>query len=89
MGLEYTLECHHCGHTFRRAYGVGMLGRGTFYCDRCGKAHNVDLSTGWDPLPQCECGGTFGDEALGCCPRCGAPLTKEDIDPSSPICQWD
>ncbi len=32
-------------------------------------------------MPACECGGTFDAEALGCCPQCGAVLTKEDIIP--------
>ena len=48
------------------------------YCPRCGKSQNFDLSLGWVPLDDCECGGTFSTDALGCCPNCGVMLGDED-----------
>jgi hypothetical protein len=39
----------------------------------------VDFSGGWFSLPQCDCGGSFDADALGCCPNCGARLSKQDV----------
>lgn len=89
MGITYNIRCRKCGHTFARNYGVGFNGQGTLYCDRCGKAQRVDFSGGWGYEPTCECGGTFDADALGCCPKCSALLTKEDINPDEPSLRWD
>lgn len=32
-----------------------------------------------DPVPQCECGGAFDADALGCCPQCGVVLSNDDV----------
>lgn len=79
MSTTYTIRCNHCGTSFQRRYGLEVNGQGTLYCDRCGKAMGVDFSGGWFPLPQCDCGGSFDADALGCCPNCGARLSKQDI----------
>ena len=79
MGVTSKLHCHICGHEFERNYGIGVLGKGTLYCDRCGKPMNVDFSLGWAVDMDCECGGTYKAEALGCCPECGARLVEEDM----------
>lgn len=84
MGLRFKLICPQCGHSFRREYGLNVLGKGTLYCNRCGSAQPVDLSMGWIPVPECSCGGTFDADALGCCPVCKAVLGPDAIDPSSP-----
>lgn len=89
MGTTYKLKCHHCGHEFERRYGIGILDRGTLYCNQCGKSKVVDFSCGWDPLPQCECGGIFDAESLGLCPQCQALMKQEDIDPNAPVIAWD
>lgn len=89
MGISYNIQCRKCGHSFKRNYGVGFNGQGTMYCDRCGRAQNVDFSGGWGWDPACECGGTFDADALGLCPQCGSQLTKEDIDPDKPSLHWD
>lgn len=83
------MKCPHCGKRFARRYGIGMLGRGTLYCTRCGKPQVVDFSLGWNPLELCDCGGSFDVEAWGCCPDCGGLLSKADIDPSEPCSQWE
>ena len=80
MGVAYNIRCRRCGHDFERKYGVGFNGQGTLYCDHCGRAQLVDFSGGWVYEATCECGGTFDADALGCCPKCGALLTKEDIN---------
>ena len=69
MGVTSKLHCHKCGHKFERNYGIGVLGKGTLYCDHCGKPMNVDFSLGWAVDMDCDCGGTYKAEALGCCPR--------------------
>lgn len=79
MGVTYKIRCGKCGHTFTRSYGIGINGQGTLYCDRCGQAQQVDLSGGWMMESSCECGGTFDADAMGCCPKCGALLSKKDI----------
>lgn len=79
MGVTSKIRCHKCGETFERDYGIGVLGKGTLYCDRCGKPMNVDLSLGWMVDMECECGGTHMAEALGCCPQCGVKLVAEDV----------
>lgn len=79
MGVRSRLRCHRCGEEFEREYGIGVLGKGTLYCDRCGKPMNVDLSLGWAVDMGCECGGTHKAEALGCCPKCGVRLVGEDV----------
>lgn len=89
MGTTYHFRCRKCGKEFQRNYGIGILGRGTLYCDRCGKARNVDFSCGWDPVESCDCGGSFNADNLGNCPICNNPLTQQDIDPSEPIIHWD
>lgn len=76
--MQITFRCHQCNHRFIRSYGVDIQGRGTMYCPRCGKPQNFDLSLGWVPLDDCECGGTFTTDALGCCPNCGVMLGDED-----------
>ncbi len=70
MSNTLTLTCPHCGHTFERTYGVNVVGQTTLYCNCCGKARYVDLSLGWEPLPDCECGGSFDADAKGRCPKC-------------------
>jgi hypothetical protein len=80
MGVTYNIRCGKCGHAFTRSYGIGINGQGTLYCDRCGRAQQVDLSGGWMMESSCECGGTFDADAMGCCPKCGALLSKKDID---------
>ena len=57
MGVTSKIHCHKCGEKFERDYGIGVLGKGTLYCDRCGKPMNVDLSLGWMVDMECECGG--------------------------------
>lgn len=89
MGISYNIQCRKCGHSFKRNYGVGFNGQGTMYCNRCGHAQNVDFSGGWGWEPTCECGGTFDADAMGCCPMCGAILTKEDINLNKPSLRWD
>lgn len=89
MGVTYNIRCHICGHTFERKYGVGVNGQGTLYCDRCGRIQRVDFSGGWVYESACECGGTFDAEAMGCCPQCGAVLSKEDIPPDASSSQRD
>ena len=89
MGVTSKLHCHKCGHKFERDYGIGVLGKGTLYCDRCGKARAVDFGGGWELPPACECGGTFDADALGRCPQCGTMLTKEDIDYDQEIRCWE
>ena len=79
MGVTSKIHCHKCGERFERDYGIGVLGKGTLYCDRCGKPMNVDLSLGWMVDMECECGGTHKAEALGCCPKCGVKLVVEDV----------
>lgn len=68
------LECPHCGHCFTRNFGVDVNGHATFHCNVCGKERKVDLSAGWEPIPNCGCGGTFDAESLGLCPKCGQKL---------------
>lgn len=81
--MQISFCCHHCGQQFSRSYGVDIQGRGTMYCPRCGKSQNFDLSGGWIPLDDCECGGTFSVDALGCCPNCDKLLDEEDkVTPS-------
>ena len=89
MGTINKIKCHQCGYEFERRYGIGILGRGTLYCDKCGKATNVDFSYGWNPLDPCECGGTYDAAAMGTCPQCHALISKEDIDANADIIQWD
>lgn len=89
MGVSYKVRCRRCGHDFERKYGVGFNGQGTLYCDRCGRAQLVDFSSGWVYENTCECGGTFDADALGCCPKCGALLTKEDINTEESSVRWD
>ena len=89
MGISHNIRCRHCGHSFKRNYGVGFNGQGTMYCNRCGRAQNVDFSGGWGWEPTCECGGTFDADAMGRCPECSAMLTREDINPDIPSLRWD
>ncbi|MBQ6238452.1 MAG: hypothetical protein IJK07_09590 [Bacteroidales bacterium] len=79
MSVIYKIICRGCGCSFERSCGIGYNGQGTLYCNRCGRARMVDFSCGWDPVPQCECGGTFDADALGCCPQCGAVLSNDDV----------
>lgn len=79
MGVTSKIRCHSCGHNFKRDYGVGILGKGTLYCDKCGKAMNIDFSLGWGLDMECECGGMFKAENLGCCEKCGVMLEEGDV----------
>lgn len=76
--MQITFRCHQCGHQFSRTFGVDFFGRGTMYCARCGKPQNFDFSSGWIPLDDCECGGSFSTDALGSCPNCGILLSEDD-----------
>lgn len=79
MGLTNKIHCNNCGHEFTREYGVGIDGHAVLYSNKCGKSLNVDFSMGWVTLPDCDCGGHYDADALGCCPKCGAILTAEDV----------
>lgn len=86
MSHLLTLKCKHCDTSFNREYGISIMGHGILYCPQCGSAQQVDLSSGWEPIPPCTCGDTFDANALGTCPHCGKLLDKEDIcDPQPSI----
>ncbi len=89
MGITHNIRCRKCGSKFSRNYGVGFNGQGTLFCDRCGQAHRIDFSGGWECAPTCECGGTFDADSMGRCPQCGSLLSKKDIDPDKPSIHWD
>ncbi len=80
MGVTTKMHCRNCGQDFTREYGVGIDGHAVLYCDCCGKPMNVDFSAGWVSLPDCECGGRYDADSLGCCPKCGAKLEIGDKD---------
>ena len=87
MGSGWHATCNKCGHGFEVRAGVGMLGTGSLYCDRCGRTHEVDMVAKPDSAgPLCECGGTFTDDANPQCPECGS--TEQTRDPSLRIL-WD
>ena len=53
MAVTSKIRCHKCGHEFERTYGVGVIGKGTLYCDKCGKAADIDFSLGWGLDMEC------------------------------------
>lgn len=78
MGHRLHITCAQCGHTFERNYGVGYTGKGTLYCDTCGKAVNVDFATDCFFNEQCPCGGRYSATAIGNCPICNSPIPEEN-----------
>lgn len=79
MSETTQFKCARCGHEFVRTFGVDVNGKATLYCNRCGKAQNADFSLGWMPVSDCDCGGSFTTDALGCCPNCGSALSENDV----------
>lgn len=79
MANTLLFRCRSCGHSFSRTFGVDVNGQAEIYCSHCGRVQHVDLSVGWNPLPDCDCGGIFDPDALGSCPQCGSLLTKADV----------